>query len=346
LNPHIFVFSTQDGYWSTGAYNTTPSAPEACWFNAEQAGNPDEPQSAQPCDQFPGFNDLVPSPFILVSQAPFTPEQALPFSTIGSTPVEIEFQTVYFFQTNWGINVILNNQEVNPMGYWPASTWNGAIYTSLNNGNPPAGLQTTPGAPMATGGQVFQVGGEISGPDGPLNAFGTTADPFTLSTQGGNPAIVLMGSGLGGAGVGYRGSAYHRNIGIAYVGGPNGEAVTSPPFVPIGVGSPIYATDMNCYSFGFGLADGGPQTVSLENLGYTFLQYEAGVPSSYRSPAAGASGWGNYLYFGGLGNASGWPFSSTDPNGGTYDFCCSTAAQNGVAADNQCPASQSTNVCP
>jgi hypothetical protein len=50
--------------------------------------------------------------------------------------------------------------------------------------------------------------------------------------------------------------------------------------------------------------------------------------------------------FGGLGNASGIPFSFTDPKGGTYDFCCSTAKQNGVVPDSQCPNSQLTNVCP
>ncbi|MGH7272157.1 MAG: hypothetical protein ACREJ3_17135 [Polyangiaceae bacterium] len=61
--------------------------------------------------------------------------------------------------------------------------------------------------------------------------------------------------------------------------------------------------------------------------------------------AAPGAGWGNYLYYGGLGKASGYPFTM-DPNGGTYDFCCSTAQENGVGDDVQCPGSQSTSICP
>jgi hypothetical protein len=339
--PHIFVFSTQDGYWSTGAYNSDPSAPEACWYNAVQAGSPGLPQSAEPCNQFLNNNQLVPSPFIQVSQAPFSPDQALPVSVVGATPVEIAFQTVQFAGL-WGINVILNNLEVNPMGYWPADTWDGGVYTSMNGGHTPAGIETTTGAPMSNGGQIFQAGGEVSGPSGPENEYGLTLVPFTLSTPGGNPADMKMGSGIGGS-IGYKYSAYHRNIAISV--SQNGTLI-SPPFTPVGIGNPIKATDMNCYSYGFGLADGGPQTVQLQNLGYTFLQYQPGSPSSYMSPAPGASGWGNYLYFGGLGNASGLPFSMLDPNGGTYDFCCSTHAQNGVGDDVQCPNSASPNVCP
>jgi hypothetical protein len=105
---------------------------------------------------------------------------------------------------------------------------------------------------------------------------------------------------------------------------------------------------MNCYNYGYGLAHGGPQTVSLTtaSLGYTFLENQPGNPASYVSPAPGGSNWGNYLYYGGLGNASGIPFSLSDPNGGTYDFCCSTKAQNGVGDDKQCGNSQSMSMCP
>ncbi|MGH7438454.1 MAG: neprosin family prolyl endopeptidase [Polyangiaceae bacterium] len=338
--PHIFVFSTQDGYWSTGSYNSEPGAPEACWYNAVQAGRPGLPQSAEPCNGFLNDGQLVPSPFVMASNAAFTPDQALPVSVVGATPVEIGFQTVDFFGL-WSIGITLNNQG-SPMGYYPADTWDGGVYADMNGGFAPPGIETSTGAPMNNGGQIFQAGGEVSGPTGPENEYGLTLVPFTLSTPGGNPADMQMGSGIGGA-IGYKASAYHRNIAISVL--RNGTLI-SPPFTPVGIGNPIKATDMNCYSYGFGLADGGPQTVQLQNLGYTFLQDQPGNPSSYLSPAPGGSGWGNYLYFGGLGNASGWPFSMSDPNGGTYDFCCSTVTQNGVGSDQQCPNSTNPNVCP
>jgi len=162
-----------------------------------------------------------------------------------------------------------------------------------------------------------------------------------------NPSVVEMGSGLGAV-LGYEYAAYHRDIGVGLSNGAGPGLVNAGWSYPAFSSSP-FATDMNCYSLGFGLASGGPQTVSLtvKSLGYTFLEYPSSNPTtSYASPAPGGTNWENYLYYGGLGNASGWPFSTTDPNGGTFDFCCSTANQNGVAADSQCPNSQSMNVCP
>jgi hypothetical protein len=137
-----------------------------------------------------------------------------------------------------------------------------------------------------------------------------------------------MGSSIG-APLGYSWAAYHRSIEL-YSGEPGGYGF--PPF------SKVFATDMNCYNYGFGLADGGRQSVSLtqQSLGYRFLQYDGG-PTSYLSPAPGHTDWQNYLYYGGLGFAG---------SNGVFDFCCSTAAQNGVADDKQCAASQSTTVCP
>ncbi len=336
-NPTLFTFSTQDGYWSTGCYNTESCATEACYFNAEQLGVT-FPSSAPPCNSFPDNGNLVPNPLIVVSGAKYTPGMALPVSS-GNTPNELGVTVLLPPETNlWLLYVNVAGVNEEPLAYWPGDTWDGGVYTDLNGGVVPAGIEATPGAPLGNAAQTFQVGGEVAG------APGTTGvNPFTLSTAGGNPAAIYMGSGWGGA-VGYQYSAYHRNVGITYLGSPPGDV----PFFPVGspAGNVVYATDMNCYSYGYGLADGGPQTISLENLGYTFLQYDEGSPSSYESPVPGASDWGNYLYFGGFGNYSGVPFSYTDPNGGTYDFCCSTKAQNGVNDDNECPNSQSTTVCP
>ena len=144
-----------------------------------------------------------------------------------------------------------------------------------------------------------------------------------------------MGSGLGAAlGFGY--AAYHRNVEVSAVMYP-GAFVNPSNF------SFEFATDMNCYSLGYGL-NGLPQTISLtpQSLHYTFLQYEAGVPPSYLSPNPGVLGtaWGNYFYYGGLG------YGQFLGDAGPYDFCCSSKAQNGYGTDNQCAASQSTQYCP
>jgi hypothetical protein len=64
--PHLFAFSTQDGYISTGCYDAEACAPFACGpmgFN-------------EPCSDFPP-NDLVPNPLILFPGAPYAIGQAL-----------------------------------------------------------------------------------------------------------------------------------------------------------------------------------------------------------------------------------------------------------------------------
>lgn len=323
-NPHLFTFTTQDGYWATGCYDIQSCITAACVFNAG-----DNPATfAAPCNQYSGGN--IPNPMILATGTPFTPGMPLTsdISVTGSTPHELQFTTVWDEFAGWVIYV--NGQLM--AGFAPG-TWDGSFY-NLPNGTSP--IQTTPGAPLqATKANTFQAGGEVAG--------GTT-EAFDLSD---NPSVVEMGNGFGAV-LGYKEAAYHRDIGVGLENG------AGPGLVNAGWSYPAFSTvpfvtDLNCYSLGFGLASGGPQTVSLTaaSLGYTFLEYPSGTPTtSYASPAPGGSNWENYLYFGGLGNASGIPFSFTDPKGGTYDFCCSTAKQNGVAPDSQCPNSQLTNVCP
>ena len=243
-------------------------------------------------------------------------------------PHELQFTTVWSDLVGWVIYV--NGQA---MAAFAPGTWTGTFY-QLPNGSSP--ITTTPGAPMQNKkADTFMVGGEVSG---------GSSEAFDLSD---NPASEEMGDGFG-APLGYEYAAYHRDIGVALNDGVGPGLVGAGWSYPAFSGTPV-STDLNCYSLGYGLANGGPQTVSVTqaSLGYTFLQNPSNNnPTSYVSPPPGGSGWENYLYYGGLGNFSGPPFGLTNPNGGTYDFCCSTKAQNGVADDTQCPNSQSASVCP
>jgi hypothetical protein len=325
-NPHLFTFSTQDGYWATGCYDTAACTPQACEFNSQGIFPASQ---AAPCNNYP--NGLVPNPIVIATGSPFTPGMSLASDVVatGSAPDELMVTTVWDEFAGWVIYV--NGQLM--AGFQPG-TWDGSFY-QLSNGYSP--IVTTPGAPLeTTKANIFQAGGEVAGGGN---------EAFALS---GNPSVVEMGTGIGAVG-GYKYAAYQRDIGVGLLNGtgvgigPN-DGYSYPAF-----SNPTFATDLNCYSFGVGLASGGPQTVSLttQSLGYTFLEYPSGSPTtSYPSPGPGASNWENYLYFGGLGNFSGSPFSLTDPKGGTYDFCCSTQQQNGVNNDVQCPNSQLTDFCP
>ncbi|MGO9833480.1 MAG: neprosin family prolyl endopeptidase [Polyangiaceae bacterium] len=323
-NPHLFTFSTQDGYWATGCYDTQPCATEACIFNA---GDQLPTSSVPPCNQYGG---QVPNPIILFMNTPFMPGMPLTsdVSTLGATPHELQFTTVWDDFVGWVIYI--NGQA---MAAFELGTWTGSFY-DLPNGTSP--ITTTPGAPLqTTKATIFMAGGEI-----------TSGNQEALNLSP-NPTVVEMGSGIGAV-EGFKAAAYHRDIGVALNDGAGPGLINSgmayPPF-----SNPPFATDMNCYSLGFGLANGGPQTVSLttQSLGYTFLEYPSSNPTtSFKSPAPGGTNWENYLYYGGFGNFSGVPFSMTDPKGGTFDFCCSTAQQNGVNNDSQCPNSQLANICP
>jgi len=260
------------------------------------------------------------------------------------------------------------------IAFWPQDTWNGDFYecsgggangaggtccppdgqpsgeeACLPNGTLPSGLTTTSGAPMATGAGIFQAGGEVANPITP-----DTPDPNPFSLN--SPPAIEMGSGIG-APLGYENAAYHRNIEF-YLGDTSGSYIiynqtTSDRYIgfssPFSNSSanPIYATDMNCYNYGFGYG-GVPASVSLTeaSLGYTFLQDDPGHPSSYTSAEPGvagngANGWGAYLYYGGIGTVSNAVFAALQPtpNQG-FDFCCTTHAQNGAGVDSQCAASQ------
>ncbi|MGO9839479.1 MAG: neprosin family prolyl endopeptidase [Polyangiaceae bacterium] len=324
-NPHLFTFTTQDGYWATGCYDTAACPTEACEFNA----GGDLPGSAPPCNQYPG--DLVPNPIVIATGSPFTPGMSLGLdvSIVGSTPNELQFTTVWDEFVGWVIYV--NGQLM--AGFEPG-TWTGSFY-ELSNGTSP--ITTTPGAPLQnTKANEFMGGGEVNG---------GSANPFNLSS---NPSVVAMGSEIGGA-EGFKDAAYQRDIGVALNNGAGPGIGANDGWSYPAFSAAPFATDMNCYNLGFGLASGGPQTVSLtqQSLGYTFLEYPSSNPTTnFLSPAPGGSNWENYLYFGGLGNASGWPFSSADPGGGTFDFCCSTLQQNGVGNDSQCPNSQEMSFCP
>jgi hypothetical protein len=338
-SPHLFVFSTQDGDWSTGCYDG-----DACNTVTACDGEGQLP----PCNGY--TNLMVPNPIVLNPATPWTPGMKLSTAMPGQTAPEIKFAT-WFLGGEWTVlaGVQGENGGMSEIGFWPPDTWNGGAFECTGggaggvggtccppngsctaNGLLPQGLTINSAAPMATSADIFQVGGEVA----------SSGVPFDFQ----NPSTAEMGSGIG-AGEGYPFAAYHRNIllftGPVVEGVP--ETVAGNGIGPWRKFWSVVATDMNCYSVGYGL-NGVPQTISLKtsDLGYRFLQYPSSSnPTSYVSHApgvagSGANGWGNYMYYGGLGFASGWPFSSLDPDGGTTDFCCSQAAQNGVGDDLQC----------
>ncbi len=314
-NPHLFIFSTQDGYWSTGCYDGLPcNNPPACSFGS------------QPCTSYP--NNLEPNPFMGMPGAAYAPGQALP-SSAGGVIVELNLFTENF-NGQWFVSA--NGSAI---GFWPASTWDGSFYNI--NGHRPPGLTITQGQPLGqhptakgstpNSAALYEVGGEVA----------TPFQAFNLDSPSGDE--INMGSGIGSQ-EGYSAAAYFRNIelltGYLYLGVASAD-IDNQPFAN------FYASDLNCYTYGWGY-NGTPQKISLTpaSLGYTLLQYPTARSSSVTSPPQGPGGggrtgnWGTYLYYGGLGWYSGFPFTPLDPNGGTNDFCCSTKAQNGVGDDTQC----------
>lgn len=185
-NPHLFIFATQDGYFSTGCYD---------W---------------EPCNSMPGCQDfgepctdwadgLEPNPFYLYPDAKYTPGQVLPYST-DSNVVEMNFYTA--FGTNyegeppqWYVAA-----NVGLIGAWPASTWDGSFYDI--NGKRPTGLTIASGAPLSTGAVLYEIGGEVA------------SNPETGAFNWNNPAAdqIEMGSGVGAAN--YPSTAYFRNIAL------------------------------------------------------------------------------------------------------------------------------------
>ncbi len=306
-NPHLFIFSTQDGYWSTGCYDGEPCDSMASCQATAALG------IGEPCNQWP--NHLEPNPFYLYPDARYTPGQTLASSSTSSKVVERNFYTA--FGTNYEPEPVqwYVAMDVGLIGGWPQDTWDGSFYDI--NGRLPLGMTITNGAPMAKGATLFEVGGEVASPAGAFDMSDPAADE------------IEMGSGLGGP-TGGTGTAYFRNIELFFTNHGTASYADNAPFT-----GPIFATDVNCYNYGWGF-NGKPQTISLTNLGYTVLQYPNAKSTTYTSPAPAGSGWGTYLYYGGLGWATGVPFSLFDPNGGTNDFCCSTKAQNGVGNDTQC----------
>jgi hypothetical protein len=268
----------------------------------------------QPCSDW--SSGLEPNPFYLFPDARNTPGQTL--ATSFANLVEKNFYTsngtsYEVAPPEWFVAV-----NVNLMGGWPPDTWDGSFYNQ--SGRLPTGMTITKGAPLANGATLYEVGGEVATPPDQGAGVFNINSPLSDSIE--------MGSGVGPA-EGYPWSAYFRNIDVFYEKqGLYGDG-TNVPF------SRIFATDLNCYGYGWGYNE-KPQTVSLRNLGYTFLQYPGQNPASVVSPKPGGSEWQTYLYYGGLGWYSGSPFSLTDPNGGTNDFCCSGILQNGVGTDTQC----------
>jgi hypothetical protein len=326
-NTHLFIFSTQDGYWSTGCYDG-----EAC--NSMAAC--DDTGYLEPCNGY--TNGLEPNPVVLNPSSPWAPGMKLTASASGAT-VEVNFAT-WFLGGEWSLLVGNAAEGMSEMAFYPPDTWNGGAYKCTTgtccptgepcaaNGSTPTGLTIAAGAPLMNSAADFQTGGEVA----------ADFEPFNNS----NPASSNMGDGIGGASFS---SAYMRNIELFL--GPVVEGVPET-IANNGVGpwlnfSSTYVTDMNCYAIGYGY-NSKPQTISVKasDLGYTLLQYPGETPTSYVSPSPGVSGpvtsggWGTYLDYGGLGFFTGFPFSYTDPNGGQSDFCCSTTSQNGVGNDTQC----------
>jgi hypothetical protein len=307
--PHLFIYSTQDGNNSTGMYDTAPFRPFACGGSGFN----------QPCSDFPGR--VVPNPFIQYPGADWAPGLPIPSSTLGH-PAELNLTTNSTSTFNdvpvgeW--TVYVNGRNI---GWWPDHTFDGGFYVAACPGCPhgpnglPFGMFVTAGTPMETHAAFFQVGGEVAAEAG---------TGFNLDN--GSINAVEMGNGIGGFAGGF--AAYIRNAQVGY--GPFFNGILNwSNGAPFSV--PVYAADLNCYNYGYGV-NGVPQSIPLTGLGYTVLQYPGQNPTSVMSPGPGGLGWGTYLYYGGLG----WSTGFNDPKGGTNDFCCSTAAQNGVGDDTRC----------
>jgi hypothetical protein len=316
--PHLFIFSTQDGYWATGCYNTESCSTYLCQYD-DDTNSP-----LNPCSSY--IANAIPNPFILYPNGELTPGMALTTSPTPAAKPPLEIA----LSTNLVEGMWLVYEGTQLIGYWPEDTWNGAVYectsatcvSGFTPGSNPVLTATTmtAGAPMATAAQTFQAGGEVAGAGG----------AFSIN----NPSPNEMGSGIG-APLGYEYSAYHRGIKVFL---SNGLYDSNFPF------SSIYATDLNCYNYGYGLANsegnGVPQSVPLTGLGYTVL---GSTQSSYTSANPGGSGWGNYLYYGGEGTFQGLPYTVTDPSPNQgFDACCTGLEQNGYGNDTQCAASQGT----
>jgi hypothetical protein len=279
-NTHVFVYSTQDGYWNTGAYANDPGPAPNCDCIGLQEGNcgacfnsVEDPFVGVPAAK--GQPQFAPGMQISKADGLVNPSQN-PVVVDGGietfTPSEITFGTVNNMDGK-GWFVSINNVI---FGQYPASAF--ATSSLPANGS------------LANTATVFWAGGEVAGPSG-------TA--FNANT----PTIGWMGSGYGA--IGYKWSAYIRNFEYLVPTSTSGLTTESSAIFS------LEETNPNCYSVGFGF-DGIPAT---------------------GSPNPGASNWGNYLYYGGLGHQCG---GNWDLFPGGCDACCTFAPSN-IETNGSCP---------
>jgi Neprosin len=189
-SPHLFVYSTQDGYWNTGAYAQEGGPAPNCECKAIADQN---------CDE---CLDIGSDPFVAVPIPSGQPQYAPGMtvftpSTLGSKPNEVTFQTENFGNgTGWMLSL-----------------------NTITFGNYRSSLFTSPPLPaagsLANTAQYFWAGGEVAA------AAETSYTPTT-------PAVGEMGSGIG-APLGYKSAAYVRDITYYVPRGSQPGAVTLEP---------------------------------------------------------------------------------------------------------------------
>lgn len=237
-SPHLFVYSTQDGYWKTGAYANDPGGAPKCGCD-EAAGN------CLACA------NRVTDPFVQIPAKPGTPQftpnmSVFTPSQIGAKPNEVTFETV---------------NTANGKGWF-------VFINGVAIGNYPATIFKTSALPivgsMANTAQAFWAGGEVA------RQSGTS---YTTNT----PALSEMGSGIG-APIGFEAAAYDRNIEFFVPANQPGSStpinISTGGQVSVVANSffSIYDSNPNCYNVGFGFS-GTPATGSAGPGGNNWGNY-------------------------------------------------------------------------
>jgi hypothetical protein len=185
-SPHLFVYSTQDGYWNTGAYAPNPAPKPNC--DCEQRLGAD-------CN---ACLNTVPNPWVGVTfpgLPQFTPGMSVfaPSQIGQKPPKEVLFSTLND-GAGAGWWVLVNGS---PIGFYPSKIFQTAHPPQVGS--------------LANTASSFWAGGEVA------SAPGTSYTPSS-------PAMGLMGSGIG-APIGFGASAYHRNVEY-FIPGTNGNVTT------------------------------------------------------------------------------------------------------------------------
>jgi hypothetical protein len=227
-SPHLFVYSTQDGYWNTGAYVNEPGPPPncacvgladsncaACIVTANDAFIPLTPKAGQP-QITAGMTISKANGLVDPSQLP----QLVNGQLKTFTPTELTFATTWTNLPFVGPTWVLSVNGV-AFGFYPGSAFRTSAVPT--NGT------------LANAATYFWAGGEVSGEAG--TAFNAA-----------NPSVGQMGSGYG-APLGFGWSAYIRNFEFfgQNIGGGSIATYANTLFT-------IAETNPNCYNVGAGFS--------------------------------------------------------------------------------------------